>query len=106
MPVNRKKRRDIASSKEERRISLKEKMAEVLELPKEIVLDFPKLTMVGRGNLVIENYKGIVEYDTSVIRINTGMGIVKVGGTSLTIKEITSEDVFIEGNVCSIEILD
>jgi len=34
------------------KINLKEKMAELLELPKEIVLDLPKITMFGNKILL------------------------------------------------------
>jgi len=43
------KKKEICQKRkeEEQKINLKEKMAELLELPKEIVLDLPKITMFG-----------------------------------------------------------
>lgn len=101
------KRRKVEPRKEEksRKASLKEKFTEMLELPKEIVLNIPKFTMVGSSDIIIENYKGLVEYDNSRIRINTGVGIVKMTGSRLLIKEITSEDVIISGDIQSIEFI-
>lgn len=87
------------------RVSLKEKMSELLELPKDIFLNVPKLTMVGNGDLLIENFKGIIEYDNDRIRINTNSGIVKITGTGLQIKEITSEDLMVNGDISSLEFL-
>lgn len=84
---------------------LREKVTEALELPKEIVLDLPKLTMLGNGDLVIENYKGIIEYDSSRIRVNTGRWIIKITGEVLVIKEITAEDIMINGMISSLEFL-
>ncbi|MCX7923518.1 MAG: sporulation protein YqfC [Clostridia bacterium] len=89
--------------KAEPKVNLKEKMAEILELPKEIVLNMPKLTMLGNGDLIIENYKGIIEYEDARVRINTTTGIIKVTGDRLTIKEITSEDIMINGDIASLE---
>lgn len=83
----------------------KEKFTEILELPKEIVLDMPKLTMLGNGDLIIENYKGIVEYDEDILRVNTTSGIIKVKGTDVYIKEITSDSIMIFGNILSLEFL-
>ena len=68
-----------------------------------MVLNIPKLTMIGNGSLVIENYKGIVEYDNSRVRINTGKGMIKILGDRLVIKEITSEDIMVDGEICSLE---
>jgi sporulation protein YqfC len=83
--------------------NLREKFTELLELPKEIVLDMPKLTMLGNGDLIIENYKGIVEYDANVVRVNTTSGIIKVMGIDVYIKEITAENIMIYGNILSLE---
>ncbi|OPZ90329.1 MAG: YabP family protein [Firmicutes bacterium ADurb.Bin419] len=87
------------------KISLKEKMSELLELPKDIVLNVPKLTMIGNGDLLIENFKGIIEYDDDRIRVNTNSGIIKICGTRLGIKEITSEDLMVNGEISSLEFL-
>ena len=78
---------------------LKEKVVEVLELPKEITLDLPKITILGNRNLLLENYKGIIEYDSNKIKINTMDGVISVEGENLVIKEITSEDLMVDGNI-------
>ena len=85
--------------------SLREKMSEFLEFPKDVVLNVPKLTMIGTGDLLIENFKGIIEYDDDRIRINTNSGIIKITGTRLGIKEITSEDLMVNGDISSLEFL-
>lgn len=85
--------------------NLREKVAEILELPKEIVLNMPKLTMLGNGDLIIENYKGIIEYDEGVIRVNTTSGNIKVMGVNIYIKEITPESIMIYGDITSLEFM-
>lgn len=102
MGVKRHKNRN-RKKREVTRRGFKEKMTEVLELPKEIVLNVPRLTMIGMSNLVIENYKGIIEYDNTRIRLNTSLGILKITGNSLVIKEITSEDVMVDGDIQGLE---
>ncbi len=108
--------RNSAGSKKERagrkvkektnKKGVKEKFVEILELPKELVMDRPKLTMIGNCDIMIENYKGIVEYDSERLRINTGAGIVKLTGTGLYIKEITSEDIIVSGTIHSLEFVN
>lgn len=103
MPAKRKGRKK--KKDEFKRASFKEKIVEILELPKEILLNMPKLTMIGRGNLIIENYKGVIEYEDNKIRINTGIGIIKIKGERLSIKEITSEDIMVDGEIEIMEFL-
>jgi sporulation protein YqfC len=101
MPEKKRKKRKVEKNKS----SIKEKMSEFLELPKEIVLDLSKITMYGNNNVLIENYKGIIEYENDRLRINTKDGIIRVMGNKLFIKEITSEDLLIYGEITSIEFL-
>ncbi|MCX7746709.1 MAG: sporulation protein YqfC [Clostridia bacterium] len=103
MAANRRKQE--RKSKKEPKVKLKEKVTEILELPKEIVLNIPKLTMIGNQNLLIENYKGIIEYDDNRIRLNTSIGTIRICGERLVIKEITSEDIMVDGAILSLEIL-
>lgn len=90
---------------EQPKASLKEKFSEMLELPKEIVMNIPKLTIVGNGDMIIENYKGLIEYENARIRVNTGAGVIKITGTRLLIKEITSEDIIICGDIRGLEFI-
>ncbi len=89
--------------KEKPKASLKEKFAEMLDLPKEIVLNIPKITLVGNKDMMIENFKGIMEYEDDRIRVNTGIGVVKISGARLLIREITSEDIIISGDIRALE---
>ena len=101
--AKRKIEKNKKKEKEKQRTSLKERFAELLELPKEIVLNIPKLTIVGNGDMIIENYKGLIEYENARIRVNTGIGTIKITGVRLLVKEITSEDIIICGEIHSLE---
>jgi sporulation protein YqfC len=102
------KKKDSKSNKnenEKHKVSLKERFTELLELPKEIVLNIPKLTMVGNGDMIIENYKSLIEYESERIRLNTGIGVVRITGSRLLIREITSEDIIICGEIQTLEFI-
>ena len=94
----------MAKAKKERvSKGIREAITEMLELPKESVLNIPKLTMAGNRDMIIENYKGILEFDSTGIRLGTGMGMIKITGSGLLIKEITSDDIIISGTIHSLE---
>lgn len=97
------KKKDLNNTPKQK---FREKFTEMLELPKEIVLNMPKLTMLGNGDLIIENYKGIIEYDQDVVRVNTTAGIIKIMGVDIYIKEITAENIMIYGKILSLEFLN
>lgn len=76
----------------------------LLELPKEVTTNMPKLTIVGFNELLIENYKGILEYEDYNIRINTYIGIVNISGFDLELNQMTEDDILVNGRIESIEL--
>lgn len=80
------------------------KVNEILDLPKEVGTDIPKVTMLGFNEVLIENYKGILEYEDYYIRINTSLGIVNINGYELKLENMTNDDIKVTGKVESMDI--
>ena len=80
-------------------------MVNALELPKEVILNLPLISLSGKEELVIENYKGIVEYSDEIIRVSTAVGVLRVGGKGLLLKQLTSECIVITGSIQNITFL-
>jgi len=78
---------------------LKQKFNDIADLPKEISLDYSRMVLLGNKEFVIENYKGIIEYDNNIIRLNTLSGIISIEGCGLVINEINDDDVSVEGTI-------
>ncbi|HZK38087.1 MAG TPA: sporulation protein YqfC [Clostridia bacterium] len=85
---------------------IKKGLAEILELPKDIILDLPKIIMIGNLQIYIENHKGILEYTDNRIRINTKNGILRIIGKNLMLKNIVAEEIFIVGEINQVEFID
>ncbi len=62
------------------------KIENFLDFPKEIATDLPKITMIGFEEMIIENYKGILEYEEFFIKINTYIGVIDINRISFTTK--------------------
>ncbi|WIV10691.1 sporulation protein YqfC [Proteiniborus sp. MB09-C3] len=82
---------------------IKSNFSEILELPKDIMLDLPKVTLIGNLQLYIENHKGIIEYGSLRIRVNTNAGILRILGKNMVIKTIVTEEIIIVGEIESVE---
>lgn len=89
--------------KKKRLDEIKSSISEILELPKDIVLDLPKITMIGNLQIYIENHKGIIEYTKERIRINTHMGILRITGKNMYIRTIVTEEVIVVGEIETFE---
>lgn len=75
----------------------------ILEMPKELSSNEPKVTILGFNQMLIENYKGILEYQEFFIRINTYMGIMNINGFNLDLSEMTTDDILVTGKIESID---
>lgn len=73
-----------------------------LEMPTEIVSNEPKITIIGFNEILIENYKGILEYEDIYIRINTHIGIININGFNLNLEQISEDDISVKGKIDSI----
>lgn len=89
--------------KEEKFINVKSSISDALEIPKDIMLDLPRITFIGNLQVGIENHKGIIEYSNENVRVKMKDGIIKITGVDLIIKTIISEEIIISGKIASID---
>lgn len=76
---------------------ISEKIADVWGVPKDVVMNIPRITVSGASEIYIENHKGILTYGREKIRVATPMGVVCVCGKELTVERIRLEDILISG---------
>ncbi len=74
-----------------------------LDIPKEIISNETKLTIVGFREILIENYKNILEYEENFVKINTYTGCVSLWGVNLRLRQMAKEDIIIEGAIEKID---
>lgn len=80
------------------------KIDDILEMPKEVYSNEPKMTIVGCNEMIIENYKGILEYEEYFVKISTHIGIININGFNLKLEQMTGDDIKILGKIDSIDI--
>lgn len=74
-----------------------QRLAGLLELPQDIVLDLPRVTILGNVQMLIENHRGIIEYNPEVVRIRLKQGEIEINGSDLTLGNLQPEQILIEG---------
>ncbi len=83
--------------------SFGEKLASTLDLPKDALLNIPRITAVGNQELVIEGHQHIAQYTDQRLRISVYNGEVVVAGQNLTIKRIAEGRIWICGEIKQLE---
>lgn len=81
-------------------------MTDFFEIPKDLVLDLPKITIIGRDELYLENHRGIIEYSPHRIRVNLIRGFLEIEGKDLVIKALLAEEMSITGEVYMVRFMD
>ena len=82
----------------------KRRLEKILELPQEVYTNVPKITITGFNEIILENYKGILEYEELFASISTYIGIVNISGYNINLEKMTNDDIKITGKIESIEL--
>lgn len=75
------------------------KLATFFEIPQDIVLDLPRITMLGNKQLLVENHKGIIEYTGQIVRIRLNEGELTICGAGMMLGNLQYEQILIEGTI-------
>ena len=79
------------------------KINKILEIPQEVYSDVPKISIIGFDEMIIENYKGILEYEEFFVRISTYKGIISINGYNLNLETMTNDDIRVTGKIESFD---
>ena len=82
----------------------KRRLDKILEIPEEIYTNTPKITITGFSEIILENYKGILEYEDFFASISTYIGIININGYNINLEKMTNDDIKITGKIESVEI--
>jgi len=80
------------------------KINNILEVPRELTDNNPKITIIGFDEMLIENYKGILEYEEFYIKVNTSIGNININGFNLDLEQVTEDDILVKGTIESFDI--
>lgn len=80
-------------------------MVESLKLPKDSMLGASIVTVTGNSEAFVENYRGIIEYNSEVILLQGKTCKIEIIGKRLSIVYYTNEDMKISGQIEQIRYL-
>ena len=78
-------------------------VAELFDLPADVVAGLPRLELVGDRQLYLEHHAGILAYSEEQIDVNTSAGALRVRGEGLSLLAMTAEELRIGGRIAAVE---
>ena len=80
-----------------------EGVAELFDLPADVVAGLPRLELVGNRQLCLEGHTGLLAYSETQIDANTPYGVLRIRGQRLNLVAMTGEELRIGGRIDSVE---
>lgn len=78
-------------------------VAELFDLPADIIAGLPRLEMVGGRQLYLEHHSGLLSYSETQIDANTAAGVLRIRGERLTLMAMTAGELRIGGKIAAVE---
>lgn len=78
---------------------LKQLIVKRMDLPEDVMMDIPRITMIGQIHIYIENHRGLLAFSDKEVRLMLKQGQLLIKGSSFVIKTILPEEILLEGNI-------
>lgn len=82
-----------------------EKIIKTLDLPQDLFLGTPNISMISNQEISISNHRGILSYSPDLISIQTKEYQIQLKGKDLSIYNYSKEELILHGYIFSVEFL-
>lgn len=76
---------------------IKKNVADSLGLPRDLVMGEVNVRIAGKSRIFIENYRYIIEYTESVLKLQCRNTKLKICGNKLVIEYYSKEEMLVKG---------
>ncbi|WP_188453620.1 sporulation protein YqfC [Virgibacillus oceani] len=80
-------------------------LTKYLALPSDVILELPRITMIGQIHVYIENHQGLVTYSETELKLKTKKGFIQILGSSFVLKTMLPEEILLEGTITEVKFL-
>lgn len=74
-------------------------MSQKMDLPQDVMMDLPRITMIGQIHIYVENHRGLLTFSDKEVRLLLKNGQLLIKGRSFVIKTILPEEILLEGKI-------
>ena len=74
------------------------RMSLMCGLPEDALSPGARVTMMGRGLVLVEGQNGVVELGASCVRLRTAQGVIAIRGEALELRELSADAAMVCGS--------
>ncbi|MFD0048299.1 sporulation protein YqfC [Actinomycetes bacterium NPDC127524] len=78
---------------------LKRLMVQTMDLPQDVMMDLPRITIIGQLHIYIENHRGLLTFTDTEVRLMLKKGQLLIKGNAFVIKTILPEEIMLQGTI-------
>jgi sporulation protein YqfC len=75
---------------------------DLLELPKEVFFDLPRVVIIGNLQVTVENHQGLVAYDADSLTLALDTGRLVICGDGLVVGMVAPNDLTVTGRISAV----
>lgn len=76
------------------------------DMPADVVMDLPRITIIGQLHIYIENHKGVLAFSNEELRLALKQGNLQIKGEHFVLKTILPEEILLEGSIKQVNFID
>lgn len=82
---------------------LKRGLIKYMALPQDIILELPRITMIGQIHIYVENHQGLEVFSENELKLKAPKGYIQITGTSFVLKMMYPAEVLLEGTISDVK---
>ncbi|HHW36892.1 MAG TPA: sporulation protein YqfC [Bacillales bacterium] len=88
------------------RQQIKRWVTQKMELPADVMMDLPRITMIGQIHIYIENHRGLLQFSDTELRLLLKQGQLLIKGEQFVLRTMLPEEILLEGKIAQVLYLD
>jgi sporulation protein YqfC len=81
---------------------IRENIAQQLELPRDIIMNLPRIIINSDSEITIENHKGIILFEEKNVKIDSNIGVISINGDNFEVLFIGGSTLILSGKFKSV----
>lgn len=84
---------------------LRKGLIKYMALPSDVILELPRITMIGQIHVYVENHQGLELFSESELKLKAPKGYIQILGTSFVLKMMYPTEILLEGTIIEVKFI-